>query len=172
VRWSEVSILHLHIYTPYTVHVPLPTALPTPGPPGVSFSEGSGGGGPSIERDTTASPLRMIRLEGVRGGGGVVGMCATCHSHIEYWRHKVHTQSTRHTYPNTRFSSFSSLKPVPFLFFIFLCSSQSPSTKFMCLSKAINVPTKHLLSCNVILIRYPTYVSILLVLCMLMARVG
>jgi hypothetical protein len=41
--------------------MPLPAALPTPGPPGARRSLGSGGGGPSTLRDTTESPRRSTR---------------------------------------------------------------------------------------------------------------
>mmetsp|Transcript_17631 Transcript_17631/g.46075 ORF Transcript_17631/g.46075 Transcript_17631/m.46075 type:complete len:254 (+) Transcript_17631:573-1334(+) len=43
--------------------------------------------------------------------------------------------------PSVRFSSRSSCTPAPFFALIFLYSSQSPSTRFMCLSNAMNVPT-------------------------------
>ena len=56
----------------------------------------------------------------------------------------------RSTRPSMRFSSFSSLEPFGR---ILRNSSQSPSIRFMCLSKALNVPTNWRLSCRVTRIR-------------------
>ena len=55
------------------------------------------------------------------------------------------------TSPNTRFSSFST--PLLLFDFIFLNSSQSPSIKFMCLSKAKKEPINTRPSCRVHLMR-------------------
>ena len=55
------------------------------------------------------------------------------------------------TSPSTRFSSFST--PLLLFDFIFLNSSQSPSIKFMCLSKAKNEPINTRPSCRVHLMR-------------------
>ncbi len=65
------------------------------------------------------------------------------------------------TNPSMRFSSRSSDAFFPRTF---RCSSQSPSTRFMCLSNAMNVPTNTRVSEMVTRIRQLTYCSILLLL--------
>lgn len=116
--------------------IPLPAALATPGPPGANLSPSSGGGGPSMVMLTTESPLSTINPKLLFSSFSSV-------IPFRQWRSLNNQLFIIHYEKSdpSRLSIIINCITCPFFDFILLYSSVSPSTIFMCLSKAINVPT-------------------------------